>query len=441
MKNWFLLLCAGFVCGSVNAQLIFYKEKIYSPYTLNDAKSKSRRDRMIKSANSLTTLPIGADSDTSEPIDLALWDISQFMLRTPSSDSGIARLVNNFGLLSVGTQRALLEVLYGLYPKEYYTQMIGFMKQSSHPKNFAIAASYIYRAHPSEAGRQIIQQQAGRLQTNESQALMIRNLLSYIDNYNKPVIVPDMDSLFAWQQIHKFKVVYSFQRKNRDFPGLAIVQNSDGSFVKDSTGSTKTFVQLARSASNIPWFITNGSTPQGLYSITGTGFAKNPFIGPTPNLQLVMMNEATPPTFTHYFPPVFNAPPERLYKSYFPANWQNWSGMMEAYNAGKIGRSEIIAHGSTIDPAWYEGNAFYPLTPTMGCLSALEIWNKETGRIDYSHQLDLVNAFIETPGTQGYLIVINIDDQQEAVKLEEIQQLTAHYENTVKKMTVALVSQ
>lgn len=427
--------------STAKAQLIFYKDRIYSPYTLNDIKAKNRRNRLLSEANSLSTIPLGADKETADPIDIALWDISQFMVRTPTSDSGIARLVDNFGLLAEGTQRALLEVLYGLYPKEYYTQMLGFMKQSSHPKNFAIAAAYIYRAHPTDAGRQMIQQQASRIQTNESQALMIRNLLTYIDNYKKPVVVPSLDSLFAWQQVHKFKVIYSFQRKNRDFPGMAVVQNADGSFVKDSAGKIKTFVQLARSASNIPWFITNGSTPQGLFSITGTGFAKNPFIGPTPNLQMVMMNEVNPPTFTHYFPPIFNAPPERLYKSYFPANWQNWDGMMEAYNAGKIGRSEIIAHGSTIDPEWYGGNPFYPLSPTMGCLSGLEIWDKQTGKIEYSDQLDMVNAFIETPGTQGYLIVINIDDQQQAVKLEEIQQLTANFEATLKKADSASVSQ
>jgi len=141
-----------------------------------------------------------------------------------------------------------------------------------------------------------------------------------------------------------------------------------------------------------------------------------------------MMHEVNPPTFTHYFPIVFNAPPERIYRSYFPDNWQNWNGLMEAYDAGRIGRSEIIAHGSTIDPEWFKDETYYPLSPTLGCLSGLELWNKQTGRIDRSDQLDLVNCFIETKGTKGYLMVINLDDKKMPVSREEVETLVTRFE-------------
>ncbi len=106
---------------------------------------------------------------------------------------------------------------------------------------------------------------------------------------------------------------------------------------------------------------------------------------------------------------------------------------MEAFDAGKIGRTEIIAHGSTIDPSWYSSYAFYPITPTLGCLCGREMWNSQTGKIESSDQLDLVNAFIETPGNKGYLIVINIDDKQTAVTPSEIERLVDHYEAGIKK--------
>jgi len=245
--------------------------------------------------------------------------------------------------------------------------------------------------------------------------------------------LPALDSLFAHQQLHKFKVVYSFQRSHRNAPGIAVVQQADGRFAKDEQGQLKSFVQLARSASNLPYFITNGSTPQGLYAITGTGISKNVFIGPTPNLQMVMMHEVNPPTFTHYFPIVFNAPPEKLYRSYFPANWQQWSGLMEAYQAGKIGRSEIIAHGTTIDPEWFKGQPYYPISPTLGCLCGREIWDPKTGKISNSDQLNLVNTFIETPGTKGYLIVINLDDKPGPVTPEEIAPIIERFEKTIQQ--------
>jgi hypothetical protein len=143
---------------------------------------------------------------------------------------------------------------------------------------------------------------------------------------------------------------------------------------------------------------------------------------------MAMMGEVNTPQFTHYFPIVFNAPPERIYRSYFPESWQTWQGLMEAYNAGKIGRSEIIAHGTTIDPKYFENQPYYPISPTLGCLCAREQWNPQTGKIDQSDQLDLVNTFIETPGTKGYLIVIELDEKEAAVSKEEVLALTVKFE-------------
>lgn len=429
------LLILLFVLGNgirSAAQLIYLKDKIFSPYTIADTKAANRRATIIANAEALQTIAI-SDSENGEKIESALWAISQFLISTPKSDSGINRLVENYWSLDEPTQRALLEVLYGVYPKVYYTQVLNIMEASSHPKNVAMAAAYLYQAYPTPSTKKIIRQKATSLSCNEAQSVMISNLLKYIDRDTTDYSLPPLDSLFAYQQVHKFKMIYSFQSFNRDIPGIAIVQNADGTFVRDSSGHLRMFRQLARSASNLPWFINNGSTPQGLYSITGTDVSRNVFIGPTPNLQMVMMNEVNPPTFTHYFPIVFNAPPERLYRSYFPDSWQHWSGLMEAYDAGKIGRTEIIAHGSTIDPEWYAGKPFYPLTPTMGCLCAREAWNKQNGRINNSDQLDLVNAFIETAGTKGYLMVINVDDKEISLKSNSIEQIADHFESVMKK--------
>lgn len=422
-----LVFLSAFFCIQPQAQLIFFKDKIQSNYTIQDARATARYERIMRQAAQLSVLPIGNSEEASEPLEAGLSAVSQFLIKTPQSDSGISRLVNQFRKLAASTQRALLEAVYGLYPKEYYSQMIGILKQVSHPRNFAMAAAYIYRAHPTESGRNLIEKESRRLSTNNGQAILIQQLLKWINPKNNESALPNSDSLFAHQQVHCFKVIYSFQRKNRDYPGLAIIQNADGRFMRDSIGKLRVFRQLARSASNLPWFITNGSTPQGLYAITGTGLSRNVFIGPTPNLQMGMLHELNPPTFTHYFPPVFNAPPERLYRSYFPAEWQNWKGLMESYEAGRIGRSEIIAHGSTISPEWYKSHPFYPLTPTMGCLCALELWNPETGKIEQSDQLDLVNAFIETEGTKGYLMVINLNDKEGPVSAEELEELARNY--------------
>lgn len=415
-----VLLC---VSSTIFAQLIFDKDKIVSAYTVQDEKALRRKQRLIDQVNSLNYLK--ADS-SEEELASALWTATQFLLRTPQSDSGVSKLMQQFGRLSAVHQRALMELVYGLYPQEYLNEVKSIVQKTDQPKLFAQAACYLFRA---DAGLQnwLLQLLAKRF-PNFSSNELLSALQQYLQQNKAVTTLPSLDSLFAHQQVHKFKVVYSFQRSLRNVPGLAVVQLADGSFARDENGRIKSFVQLARSASNLPYFLTNGSTPQGLYAITGTGISKNVFIGPTPNLQMVMMHEVNPPTFTHYFPIVFNAPPEKLYRSYFPANWQQWSGLMEAYTAGKMGRSEIIAHGTTIDPEWFKGQPFYPISPTLGCLCGREIWDPKTGKILYSDQLELVNTFIETPGTKGYLMVINLDDKAGPVTIEEVAPLIEHFE-------------
>lgn len=409
------------------AQWYYAKNEIISPYTIENEASAKRRADVIKKANDLNTLPLGSDEEKAYPLEVGLWGIAQFRVSTPQSDSGIARLMRNYDLLNESTRRALLEATYALYPDQFADEMKSIAGRAVHPRNFAMSALHFYRARPTNETRQWIENAAKRIKANEKQQVMLRCLLQHISD-KKSAPLPDLDSLFTHQQVHGFKMVYSFQRANRDFPGLAVVQFQDGSFARDSLGQLKMFVQLARSGSNLPYFLTNGSTPQGLFTITGIGISRNVFIGPTPNLQSAMMHEVNPPVFTHYMPLVLNAPPERIYRSYFPENWQQWNGLMEAYDAGRIGRGEIIAHGSTIDPEWFAGETYYPLSPTLGCLSGLELWNKKTGKIDRSDQLDLVNTFLETPDKKGYLLVIDLDDKKAPVTREEIEAIINKFE-------------
>jgi hypothetical protein len=59
----------------------------------------------------------------------------------------------------------------------------------------------------------------------------------------------------------------------------------------------------------------------------------------------------------------------------------------------------------------------------MGCLCARELWNPTNGHLLVSEQNDLVNAFLSTPGREGYLFVINIDDQRRPVSRAEVEAL------------------
>ena len=413
----------------------FNAAKIYSTVTIENEKFTARHQRLIDQANSLDTVA----NSNHEAMVSALWAVGQFLINTPQSQRGIQRLSRSLLSLNLQTQRALLEAIHGIYPTEYLTDMQAWLPRLNHPKTFSIAASYIYKAQPAKAPWLIAQLRSKF--ANWASQPQLSALMQWLQQPSTPAALPPIDSLLAYQRQHGFKIIYSFQRPNRNYPGLAVVQLANGQFARHPNGQLKTFTQLARAASNMPYFINNGNTPQGLYAITGTAVSRNPFIGPTPNLQMVMMGEVNPPAFTHYQPLVFNAPPERLYRSYFPPAWQQWPGLMEAYQAGKLGRSEIIAHGTTISPTYFAGQPYYPISPTLGCLCGLESWNPYTGYLERSSQLDLVNTWLSTPGQKGYLMVIELPGVEGPVLPEHLEAFITRFEQQVWPGLPAVVKQ
>jgi hypothetical protein len=109
-----------------------------------------------------------------------------------------------------------------------------------------------------------------------------------------------------------------------------------------------------------------------------------------------------------------------LYKKLLPENLRNYVPLLQTYYAGKAGRTEIIAHGTTVNPGYYKTTSFYPLTPTQGCLCTKEIWSETSGKLLESDQQKLADAISKAGGPAGYAIVVNIDDKQEPVTLNEI---------------------
>lgn len=108
------------------------------------------------------------------------------------------------------------------------------------------------------------------------------------------------------------------------------------------------------------------------------------------------------------------------YASLVPAECKDVYAFYEAWYAGLAGRTEIIAHGTTVNPAYYNNQPYYPLTPTQGCLCTKEIWSEVNGKRLISDQQKLVNALKNAGGAKGYCVVIEIDDAQKPVSLQDI---------------------
>lgn len=352
----------------------------------------------------------------------------QFMIRNQSVETGFSKLFSQYNTLQYSSQLSFLEAVYGLYPGVYKNQVRVLISKETQPKLFAMQAVYLLASDETPQTKAYLLSVLNTHFAKKGAVELLLQLRDYILNHSTYTHqhLPDITELFNNQQALQQKVIYSFQRWNRDYPGLAVLQNADGSFARDSAGKLLVFQQLARSASNLPYFITDGNTPQGIYSITGIQVSSNHLLGPTPTIKMVMPfedNEA-------YWGDTYDNTKDILgnYLALLPAAWQQYKPMEEAFYAGKVGRTAVIAHGTTLNPVYFYGKTYYPISPTLGCLCAREIWDAATGKLKESEQLRLVNAFNATADNTGYAIVINLDNKKQPVSAAEVEALVQPYE-------------
>jgi hypothetical protein len=426
MKSLLIIsLFSFFIYGFSFAQI--KREDIYSDFVLYQKRvvmEKDLRERIIAK-----TFSMPLDSNSEYKYELACSAISQFLFINADVEKGFEKLFLKYDSLEYDTKKSFLEAVYAIYPKKYFQQVEEILIKENEPKLFSMCAVYLYRADTTADNCNFLKIKMVERFPGYDTLLILTELQNYLSYHGLFIHqkTPDIVQLFSYQKNSNQKIIYSFQRWNRDYTGLAVVQNEDGSFVKDVNGRLLIFEQLARSGSDLPYFITNGSTPQGIYSIQGTNIAHNNFIGPTPNIQLIIPFENT---WEKYFHLDWDATQDSLslYKNLLPVSWRNYEPMMEAWSAGKIGRTEIIAHGTALDPEYFKDKPFYPLTPTLGCLCAKELWNPTSGRLLISEQFNLVSAFQSAVGNKGYLFVINIDDQQKPVSRIEVENFVKKFE-------------
>ena len=317
-------------------------------------------------------------------------------------------------------QRAALELLYGNYPNKYYQPVKLLLMQTGNAKLFAMCAAYILNSSHATEDVNFLSVKTKQQLALDPENPILQELLYQIEQFNKPFIPAAIEGLLQKDYLPGHVVVYSFQRKNRNYPGLVMVRDANGNFIKDSNGLYFSVPQLARSSSNLPGYLTNGSTPEGIFRMKGYDVSMNGFIGPTVNVQLSMPFEKPAQHFYADSSITDTSWNIQYYRNLLPTELKDYYPMYQSYYAGKAGRSEIIIHGTTISPTYYASEPYFPLTPTMGCLTSKEIWNEETGQRIESDQQKLINALIPAGGPQGYTIVINLDNEQKPVILYDI---------------------
>ncbi len=414
LKCLIVFLCLLFShVDLITAQTV---DTFYSKDTRADNKARLYRNIVNNAINQNLSLPLN-DSSEENWMD-AFWGMELIRYKSPWADSRIYTAFDGIDKKSVSFKRALLELVYTNYPFEFTKEVTQLMYKAENDKIFAMCAEYLFKAKP-ELKSAIAAILVKKLALNKDAAILteLNFRVNDVTGKNK---LPDIKALLFHPFFEHATVVFSFQRNNRNYPGLVIVRDTLGNFVKDDYGNFFSVHQLARSITNLPGYLTNGNTPQGIFRMFGTDVSRSSFIGPTPNIQLTMPFETSPQHFMNDSSITDTSWTTNWYKKLLPESWKSYYPIYGSYYAGKAGRTEIISHGTTINPDYYRGQPYYPLTPSLGCLCTKEIWDEADGRRIISDQQKLLLALLKAGGANGYLVVIELNDEQRPVELDDV---------------------
>ena len=378
----------------------------------------AERLERIRAATQMTSATNAGDEDSGAPG--GLWAIAFLNRDRAEGWSILQNALIDIESKPIDFQRAVLSAAYTLYARESAPALLPLLDRIATPREFAIIAYAILKAGDTTGTRAMLREKlVARFPdwANEGRLIALEHALG-IDAPTERKSRPPLIDLLAYPFRPGLPVIYSFQRPDRNRPGLAMVRGGDGKFVRNADGGYFNISHLALALSNLPGTITNGNTPQGLFTIVGAGTATNPWIGPTPYLHSKIPKEATMAEYAHA--DIIGEWTAAQYESFLPPAWRGYFPFKEAWHAGLAGRDDMLLHGTTINPEYYRDNPYYPGTPSAGCMVAMEYWSKSDGRLMHSDQLTLAKAFTAGGMDRGYLVVVELDDRAAPVNLAEV---------------------
>lgn len=415
-KYIFFVFFILFYCLNVFAQ---YDAPLFASYTTLVERAKMH-DRIIK--NTITkNLSLPLTDSTEENWQQAFEAMEVFDFKTPFTQQKVETAFDSVQIRSTYFQRSLLELVFSSKTPHFISQTKSLLNSTSDPKVFAMCAEYLLQHKRDSLSihyitQKLISKFGDSVFTNPI-LYMLHGRLNISKTHLRQPDKEILKDILGKDFLSKKIVMYSFQRKNRDFPGIVLIRNANGDLIRDSLGNIFNVPQLARSISNLPGYLSNGNTPQGIFKMYGFDISMSSFIGPTANVQMGMPVELSKKKFLDDSTLTDSVWSIKDYQKLIPKKLQNYFPLYESYYAGLAGRTEIIAHGTTLDPNLYSNKPYFPLTPTQGCLCTKEIWN---GKRLESDQQKLVNALLKAGGANGYVVVIEINDKNEPVTLKDI---------------------
>lgn len=231
-----------------------------------------------------------------------------------------------------------------------------------------------------------------------------------------PSPVPPLKDLLNWTIAPNQLQMYVLCQQNRAVLCQTVLKDRKGEFVRQQNGQLWSVPLLLRSIHSLSWNFSRGETPQGIFRIEGkVPQPDDEFFRAYGQFALVNLFVPFEPGAKQFLPGKSGPFRGSLanYKRLLPPSWRNHWSIQESFWAGRAGRSLFRIHGSGESPDFFSGKDKYPDTynwnPTIGCLSALELYN-EQGQLIQADMPKILNALEGIGGKNfsGYLVVVDL---------------------------------
>lgn len=316
--------------------------------------------------------------------------------------------------MQVGTQ------LYLHFPARYASLESSFRQtiaRSTDPQWVAMALSALAKGGLPSEELQLLSDRVRQRFPRWSQDVFLQTTLADVAANLAPQATPPLKDLLQWtiapQQLH----LYVLCPRDRGLLCRAVLKDASGQFVRQD-GQLWSVPLLSRSLHDLAWNFERGETPQGIYRIEGV--VPQPdyeFFGAYGQFALVKLFVPFESGVRSFLPGQKGRFTGNLatYQALLPPTWRNYRPIQQTYWAGKAGRSLFRIHGSGEATNFFSGKERYPASaewnPTIGCLSALEVYD-ETGYLQKADMPQILKALATAGGKNfsGYMIVVEVPD-------------------------------
>lgn len=347
---------------------------------------------------SLTTRP-GLSRSQQRTVDMAMQVGTQLYLKNPSFYAGIGASLSDT------------------------------LNRSRDPEWTAMALSALAKGGMEETElRQLtdrLRQRFPRWQQN----LALKTTLRDVEMRLNPTPTPPLSDLLNWEIAPRQAHLYVICQTDRAVLCQTILKDRNGQFFRQND-QLWSVPLLLQSIHGLGWNFTRGNTPQGVYRIEGTvPQPDDEFFRAYGQFSLVKLFVPFETGLREFLPGRRGAFTGSIaaYRQLLPPSWRNYWPIEQSYWAGKAGRGLFRIHGSGEAPDFFSGKPDYPESynwnPTIGCLSALELYD-ESGNVQQADMPRILNAFstVAGKGFSGYLVVVEVPGEGKApIPLERIE--------------------